>query len=215
MKEEREARAKFTGAALITIVTILSCCALYFFGGSGFGKDAAAIEEAVPSPTLETAYLGAFEDGIQGLDYNEQGMGCYILHNGDLPAITIRLELEGYLLNAMTLTTQMPVLPPNPAVDATILENRLYAKRKEYFEAQMAWLSDILPVLIRAMDPAGRLTEADAYDLAYYALLTVETEKRQEKTIDGFCLRAYADETTAPPALYISVQDDASLAAEK
>ncbi len=208
MKQEREERVKLTSAAAVTIVTILLCCALYFLGGSGYGKETAVIEDVEAPATA--AYVGAFEEGLEGLPYSKEGTGHYVLCHHALPALTVRLELDGYMLKAMTLTTQMPVQPEKPAANATILENRLYAKRKEYFEAQRAWLVETLPVLIRAMDPSGRLTEADAYDLAYYAL-TVEAGERQEKTINGFCLRAYGDAAATPPSLCVSVQDNAEL----
>ncbi|MDD4076230.1 MAG: hypothetical protein PHC80_09045 [Eubacteriales bacterium] len=214
MKAEKEERAKLTGAAVITIVTILACCAVYFFGSSGFGKEAAA-QPPVSTPLPAAAYVGAFEEAIEALPYTKQAPGGYTLHDGDLPDITVRLAMEGYVVKTMTLDTQLPILPDAPAADAPILENRLYAKRKEYFEAQRAWLSESIPVLIRAMDPAGRLSDADIYDLTYYAILTVETRKRQDKTIEGFRLRAYADETAEPQTLCVTVQDEQDMAEKK
>ncbi len=216
MSVEKDERVKFTSAAVITIMVILACCAVYFFGGSGFGEEASAQQAAPsPSPTPAAAYVGGFEEAIETLPYTKQAAGEYVLRYTDMPDIAVHLALDGYVLKVMTLTTQLPVPPETPAADASILENRLYAERMAYYKAQRASLDDCIPVLLRAMDPAGRLTDADVYDLTYYANLAIETHKRQDKTVAGFRLRAYADETAEPPALCVTVQDEKDIAAEK
>ncbi len=209
---DAEKKKRPISGAVFTILIIFSCVAVYLFTESGYGKEAEMKEiedSAAAGDTIdEGVSIAYFEDkALSGMAYIKDPDGAYIITRDGLPDARLILTERNYALAAFLLSLEAPAAPePEKEEESSIIEDRLRASQKEYYNKQMEWLSENLPRMIRAMDRQALLTDADIDDIMYYINATVATGKRQNTSINEIELRSYIDDMDEAPRLRISMQ---------
>ncbi len=204
-KRKRAEEKTFYGLVL-TILIVLSCLILFFFADSNYGKKEISIQ--AEQGTTQTDARMRFENrALKEHGYNIDADGAYILQREALSDARLILTIQNDAVEAFLLCVELPVLPEDSEQgEQSVLEERLYQERKDYFDRNAAWLNEKLPKLTRAIYPADALTDTDMDRVLHHVHEAIQTQKRQELKLDGITVRAYTNASDSERALHISVQ---------
>lgn len=199
-------------SALTTIIIIVGCMMVFLFTESGWGKDTPVAEadySLTPAPVLPPAEKDFLQAALGDTVHAQTAPQVFSLQRevGRADA-ALRLSLRNGGVCEFLLIVEAPALPEAVGAKPTPAESRLYAYRRERYEADTQWICERFARFAGALDTRARLTDADTDSLLQFIRTAIETGKRQDKRIGGYLLRAYVDQSVTPAMLHASLQDE-------
>ncbi len=209
-KTEKDKPAMQT--AILTIIVILSCVAVYLFTETGYKQEkSASVQQDAQTEYVESGFLdqNTFEKkALFDQNYRIDEEGVYRIEREELPQVYLRAALDGDEVIGFLLIAELPKEPEEELniPQSGILEQRLYETQKAYYLEQTNWLAEKLPDMIGALDTLKRLSTSDIDYMLTYIKAAIKTAKRQELKLDGVLLRAYCEASADMDMLHISLE---------